>query len=195
MKISPLMSLKYKKILKTLKTNSIHFGVFMGYVPNDIQLFRCIGEEEFQKLIKGESVLSSGFVTTNPMGWGATDWLNGFIPFNKGKLNYYFITFKKRRFSQIADFRDSNKDTKYKIFESYSLDDIKDIRKGNNVRGELVWADDFEEEKKKDILNKTETIMWLNNMLQANNPKIDKRTIKNELLSYQKEFPELIEIF
>ena len=194
MKISPLMSLNNKKILKTPKTNPIRFGVFMGYALNDIQLFRCIGEDEFQKLIKGESVLSSGFVTTNPMGWGATDWINGFVPFNKGKLNYYFITFKKGRFSQIADFRDSNKDTKYKIFESYSLDDIKDIRKGNNARGELIWAENFEEEKKKDVLEKKETIMWLNSMLQANNPKIDKRTIKNELLGYQKEFPELIKL-
>ena len=106
-----------------------------------------------------------------------------------------FITFKKGRFSKVADFRDSNKDTKYKIFESYSLDDIKNIRKGNNVRGELVWAENFEEEKKKDVLEKKETIMWLNNLLQASSSKIDKRIIKNELLSYQREFPELIEIF
>ena len=202
MKISPISLLNYRKPINTsskqklhgLKQDTVSFGIFMGYLPKDTQIYRCIGEEEYQKLLNNESISSSGFVTTNPQGWAATNWFDGFMPFNRGHYNHYFITFKKNRFSQIADFRDSIKDTKCKIFEDYSLDDIENIRKGNNAHGELVWAENFEEEKEKDILNKKETISWLIDLYNSNFSKIDKRKIKDELLSYQKEFPEIGEI-
>ena len=145
-----------------------------------------------KKLINNETISSSGFVTTNPQGWAATCWNDGFVPINKGGYNYYFITFKKGRFDKIADFADSAKDTKHRIYENYSLADIENIRKGYNAHGELVWAENFEEEKAKDVSEKKSIISWLIGILNCNNPRLDKRIVKDELLSYQKEFPEIV---
>lgn len=195
MKISPITRYCYKNKLNNsklpVKNKEINFGIFMGYAPSDIQLYRCIGEAEYKKLINNETISSSGFATTDPKGWASTDWTNGFMPINKGYQNYYFITFKKNRFSQIADFRDSVKDTKYKILDSYSIKDIENIRKGNNAHGELVWAENFEEEKKKDVSDKKATILWLVSLLKSNNPKIDRKAVITELISYSREFPEI----
>ena len=193
MKILPIRPNYYRKPINTITPHSknISFGIFNGYIPNDTQIYRCIGEEEYQKLINNESISSSGFVTTSPKGWAATNWNNGFIPYNKGSFNHYFITFKKGIFSKIADLRDSAKDTKHKIYEPYSLSDIENIRKGNNAHGELVWAENFEEEKAKDVTEKKQKISWLLLLLKSNTCPIDRNTIVDELLSYRTEFPEI----
>jgi hypothetical protein len=157
----------------------------IGHQP----FYRLIGKSEYQALINGESVRSSGYVTSDPRGWGAKSWDRAFGYVREE--NSYFITFKPNQFTEIVDRRDNEKDTRYTIEEEYSLKNITNIRRGINAHGELIWAENLEESKRKDISNKQENINKLIEEYFENN----KKESKLELASYTKEFPEIVEKF
>ena len=85
MKILPVNFIKYQKTnlrqkqfysnnLQPLKNDVVSFGYLGKKVPKDIQLYRCIGEKEYQKLVDGEIISSSGYSTSSPKGWEANGW-------------------------------------------------------------------------------------------------------------------------
>jgi hypothetical protein len=206
MKISPITILRFNKIntkiqrinntkLQPLKKDTVSFGHFIPTeVPDDIQLYRCIGKEEYQKLVNGETVFSSGYATSDPKGWEARGWNDGFIP-SGSNSEQYFITFKTDRSFDVTDERQFENETRYRIMDEYSLDDIENIRKGRNVHGELVWAENFEEEKKKDIEHKKSEISKLIAKIEKGCENSERKNIIDELASYVKEFPEIVELF
>ena len=206
MKISPITILRFNKTntkiqpinipkLQPLKKDIVSFGHFTPTeVPDDIQLYRCIGKEEYQKLINGEAVFSSGYATSDPKGWEARGWNDGFVP-EDSNSEQYFITFKTDRSFNVIDKRHSENETRYRIMDEYSLDDISNIRKGINTHGELVWAENFEEAKKQDIENKKSEISRLIKILKNRNIKCNKEDVIDELISYRKEFPQISSMF
>ena len=173
--------------LRALSRDTVSFK----RVPNDIQLYRCIGQEEFNKLINGEFVLSSGYMTSDPKGWKAYNWNTGFKDFQSGQN--YFITFKRNRFKFVSDARDSEYDTRYVTHSKYSIDDIDNIRLGCNVHGELVYAENIEKAKENDIKQKISEINRLINALSKTKNSTERANIWDELISYVPEFPEIIE--
>lgn len=182
--------------LKTLNKDTVSFGyIDAPEPPKDLQLYRCIGESELNALLEGKTMEHSKYATSDPKGWQANDWHNGFNS-RKGKI--YYITFKTGSENiDIRDRRDSLEDTRYGV-GAYNLDNIQNIRKGHNAHGELVWAEDFENAKKSDKENKLKEIERLRNDLKELlyckprcNSEIEK--ICDELGSYANEFPEIID--
>lgn len=180
--------------IQSLQMDTISFGYLNKKVPKDIQLYRCIGESEYQKLINGETISSSGYATSSPKGWQANGWNDGFTP-SDSFSNCYFITFKTGRFEDIIDKRDEEEDTRYGIYDDYSIEDISNIREGFNTHGELVWAENFEEAKEKDIKHKKEEITRLIKIIKNNYQNHNKEDVIDELISYGKEFPEIVNLF
>lgn len=175
--------------LKTLNKDTVSFGYIDAPRPSkDLQLYRCIGESELNALLEGKTIGYGNYATSDPRGWGARNWHNGFTNHEK---NTYFITFKTGDENfEMRDRRDS--------YEEYNLDNIQNIRKGHNVHGELVWAEDFENAKRQDKENKLSEIDRLINNLKelsdtndTNDTKINE--IYDELGSYAKEFPNIID--
>ena len=178
--------------LRYLQGDIICFKGIEQDAPEDIQLYRCIGESEFQKLITGELISSSGYATSSPMGWQAKYWDSAFGA--RKKDSSYFITFKKC-FKDIMDRRDSEKDTRFSIEEKYSLKNIENIRKGINAHGEIVWAENFEKTKKEDVEVKEREINKLVGMCRQGIPSSKRKEIIAELVSYTREFPNIVELY
>jgi len=182
--------LKYK----TLRHDTVSFGYLHEEVPQDLQVYRCIGESEYKALLNGETIECGKYVTSSPMGWLSKNWNNGFIyNENKGK-DVYFITFKIGKL-EITSRRDNEKDSRYGLWSEYTLDDISNIRKGFNTHGELVWAENFIEEKKKDVEHKKIEISKLMAKIESNCSIEERKSAIDELASYSKEFPQIVELF
>ena len=204
MKILPVYALSYNSIsrphndvshrvkLSGLSKDTVSFGYLFESVPQDMQIYRSIGKSEFEKLMNGESVSTQGYVTSSPKGWGTREWVGGYS-YGRDVENTYFVTFKKGRFL-ISSRRDDEFDTRYGINRSYSLEDVENIRKGVNAHGELVWSQDFENDKIKDIQDKKLRITILIDSLKQNN-KSDNISLIGELLSYSKEFPQIAHLY
>lgn len=205
MKISPIAFLKFNNRFiqkqnnisnlkyKTLRHDTVSFGYLHEEVPQNIQVYRCIGKEEYLKLLQGESIWSSGYATSDPRGWSASGWNNGFTPSNSDS-ECYFITFKTGKLD-ISSRRDNEKDTRYGINDEYSLEDISNIRKGFNTHGELVWAENFEEAKARDIKHKKSEILRLIETAKNGYLNYDKEDVIDELISYSVEFPQITSLF
>ena len=207
MKIFQINSNNYKNIFKikqsrhfntkinSLKTDIVSFkSVKQEEIPKDIQLYRCIGEEEYQSLLNGNKIKSSGFVTSDAKGWHATDWHDGFKSQSQA-FDSYFITFKKGRFKNIQDKRISIgkcSDSRYRIDEEYSLEDIDNIRQGFNTHGKIVWAENLEEKIRQDTELKKREISRLIDIIKNQYKNSSRKVVINELGSYAREFPEII---
>ena len=195
--------------LKPLKKDTVSFGyIDVGLPPKDLQIYRAIGKSELDALLNGECIEGYSYATSDPRGWQATSWHNGFSGVSK---DTYFVTFKTG-YLDIEDRRDSLEDTRYGV-EPYTLKDVKNIRKGHNVHGELIYAPDFENAKIQDIKDKKQQIKKLIASIKNNKKptKIEKffHSLKNletalptdlqlfddydELSSFCKEFPEIID--
>ncbi|MBQ9245700.1 hypothetical protein IJ182_05480 [bacterium] len=174
--------------LKSLDKDTVSFGFNQGRVDPDIQLYRCIGQSEYDSLMAGERVLSSGYLTSDPKGWKAYNWNSGFHDF-KTEQNY-FITFKKNHLF-VCDARDDEEDTRYVTHSSYTLDDIDNIRRGTNVHGEMVYAEN-DEMIVQDIQQKKLAIANLLSILKTSSNPTDRANAWDELISYSVEFPEII---
>ena len=194
---------------KPVNKDIVSFGyINVGPVPKDLQIYRAIGEDELKELLSGECVEGHSYATSDPRGWKATNWHNGFGGMNK---EIYFVTFKTG-YLDIEDRRDSLEDTRYGV-EAYTINDIKNIRKGHNIHGELIYAPDFEKEKALDVENKKKQIKKIidgikkykepTNLekflcsLKKSNAET-QRDLKlfddyDELGSYCEEFPEIID--
>ncbi len=199
--------------LNTLNKDTVSFGyINAGPVPKDIQLYRAIGKSEFDALFRGEVIEGHSYVTSDPRGWATQNWHNGHNHLDK---DGYFVTFKTNRPNlDIMDRRDSLEDTRYSV-GNYTLDDVANIRKGHTAHGELVYAENFETEKAKDIQNKKKEINRLVKIIQSQKEPsalqkcidyIIKRDTSSErdailvdafdeLGSYCKEFPEIVDNF
>lgn len=196
--------------IKSLNKDTISFGyINAGPVPKDIQLYRAIGYGEYKKLLEGKCIEGHSYTTSDPRGWIAKGWNLAYGDWNSDN---YFVTFKTNRNLDIMDRRDSLEDTRYSIGD-YTLDDVKEIRKGNNVHGELLYAPNFEEAKAEDLKKKESEIQRLTKIIKSQiQPslqekfrsvfrKTDNTNTKKEMLynaydelgSYCKEFPEIID--
>ena len=193
-KTNVLQRQSYATKLQPLQTDVVSFGYLNEKVPPNIQLYRCIGEKEYQKLIEGEIISSSGYSTSSPKGWDANGWNDGFVPHGSDS-NCYFITFKTNQFEDISDRRDSEADTRYGIIDDYSLSNISNIRKGFNTHGQIVWAENLELEKAKDFEHKKAEISRLFEIVKNKYDNRDKDSVIDELVSYIKEFPQIVSEF
>ena len=202
MKISPIMLFKYNKYIqkpnntynfkyKTLQKDIISFGCIDEELPANLQLYKRINEEEYQKLLQGESVLSSGYVTSDERGWGAKNWHSGISSL---KDENYFITFKPDTL-KFHSKRDNEDGTRYGLDEEYSLDNISNIRKGYHAHGELIWAENFDEAKKEDIEHKKGEIQKCIGILKSDYTEKEKDKAIDELLSYGEEIPQISDLF
>lgn len=194
MKISPVFLNKYETKLisksnNVVRTKNISFASSKNKASSGLQLYRCIGEKEYQKLIHNEAVATLGFVTSNPKGFWGDNWNNGYIPQGCDRSNCYFITFKQDVFDKVTNDSIFISDKRYRIYQEYSLKDIKNIRRGNNIHGELVWAENFEHEKEKDIKNKKQKISILVKLLKYAKIKQIQTPVIDMLMSYKQEFP------
>lgn len=209
------LNTKQPQVLSQPNKDTVSFGyINIGPVPEDIQLYRTVGKSEVDVLLKGGKIPSGSYVTSNPKGWLGETWLRAFGSMNSEP---YFITFKTNSLDPkgIKDRRDSLRDTRYGIGE-YSLKNIANIRKGFNIHGELIYAENFEKAKKEDIRYKKAEI---NKLVESIEKRIEKEQkliskLKNiftkgkltkenhvffietyiELASYAKEFPKIVDI-
>ena len=83
-----ISNLKYR----ILQCDTISFGYLDEEVPTNLQLYRCIGENEYQKLINGETIESSGYATSDERGWLAKNWHTGFFSHSKGSFYIKYLT-------------------------------------------------------------------------------------------------------
>lgn len=159
------------------------------------QLYRMIGKEEYEKLIKGEHVISPDyntiFVTNNPNGVAA----------NTRTKERYFVTFKLkddldlfcRNF--LASTKKRNIDAhnienaEYCIDEGYSLADVENIRK-NNVKGQIVYAEDIAKAIAADKQQKQEIIDALIQKTRSGSEEEIKESL-DKLDKYCDEFPTI----
>lgn len=157
---------------------------------SDTQLYRCAGVTEVENSCKGKKISGPFYATSDRRGWQSKDWNSGY---NANGDNFYFIKFKRGSID-YEDARRFTYDTRYKIYE-YTIDNIEEIRKGHSIHGELVYSDNFELEKAKDISNKKQEIESTINELR-NAQKTDNIYTKaiDILKSYSEEFPKLKEI-
>lgn len=204
MKIQPLLAtyIKNNKYLSTnccsnspvtlpeLKSDTVSFGYLYENVDKDMQIYRSISQSELNALFKGEKIHSGGYVTSDPRGWGSYNWDSGYV-FDKSEP-VYFVTFKKNKLS-ITSRRDNEKDTRYGI-SSYFLEDVANIREGNNAHGKLVYAENFEDAKQEDLKQKKAEIYRLKDIITNSNDNNAKELAWDELGSYTNEFPKIIEL-
>lgn len=198
--------------IKTLNKDTISFGHLNEPIPKDLQLYRCIGESEYKALLNGETI-NFAYSTSDPRGWEAWDWHNGF---NAGKKDIYFVTYKTIDEDLIMDKRDYAKDTRYMVDE-YNLTNVKNIRKGYNAHGVLVYAENFESALNSDKKEKTKEINRLIGDIKAtkktlalvrrttsktiqgkinSSEELEYKKLKkiyDELASYAEEFPDVVD--
>ena len=151
-------------------------------------LYRAISIDELIVLLSGESAGSYKYATTSPMGYGATNWANGFA---SRKKDTFFIKFKDNNFRDIdvMDRCDNEKDTRYVITKTINLDDVHSIYKGHNVNGEMIWAQDeslMDLDRDKKLLR----IQQIYEELENINANIDE--LIAELGSFAKQFPDIV---
>lgn len=202
-------SLKFK----TENKDTVSFGYIDAPLPSkDLQLYRAIGQRELRALLNGQTIEGHSYATSDPRGWAASNWHSGFAHNNK---NPYFVTFKTGDENfDIMDRRDSFADTRYSVGD-YNLSNVQNIRKGHNAHGELIYSENFEYAKEIDKQTKLQEIKRLTNELKKlqirnginkflskiqfnNSETTDKKDIMraciyDELGSYAKEFPNIID--
>lgn len=172
-----------------LTKDTVSFGYLDERVDPNLQLYRCISESEFKNLLKGDT-FHSKYATSDPRGWRAKNWDNGFV-YVGTKEPVYFITFKTGRLD-IDSRRDSTKDTRYGI-EEYTIDDVQNVREGNNAHGKIVYAKNLDEAREKDKKEKEERISELKQALANKKDQKEREKIWDELASFAHEFPFLVE--
>ena len=124
MKINPIINNTYIPQYNKNDKNQINFT---GEVNKNIQLYRSIGEKEYQNLMRGFDILSSGYATSDNRGWAAVNWNSGFC--DKRNEPVYFVEFEVGVFP-IEDRRSSEADSRYGILRPYNLNDEKQSEKG-----------------------------------------------------------------
>ena len=146
-------SLNKSSIIADIQYLNTNKNYIQSYYPNFTAnfpktLYRAIYKPEYENLMEYGYSKGDKFCSLNPKGWAGSQWENGF---GYGNKNIYFVTYKKNIFpvSKIvqldAPHHDSNSihnwdDVRFFIKDGYSLDNIESIRKGNNVCGKIVWA-------------------------------------------------------
>lgn len=203
MKILPYVNL-YQKTNYNLKTNNysplkpllrdtVSFGYLYERPDSNMQLYRSIGKEEFEKLISGEEVTRrSGYLTSDPRGWHARDWYSGFSFQNEDET--YFVTFKPGKLAKrFMSAKDTSTDTRYQLHTGYSIDDVLNIRKGINAHGEIVYSENLERDKKIDQEIKKQEIARIKNLLVSTDNFEIKNEAWTELKGYVREFPYIID--
>lgn len=153
-------------------------------------LYRAINVEELKVLLQGIPVGNYKYVTTNPMGFGATNWANGFA---NSKKDTFFIKFKNNHFNfiEIQDRRDDPNDTRFVIRKNVTIDDVDSIYKGHNINGEMIWPKN-KALKLEDKNKKLYRIYEIFKELENNSSNIKNLII--ELGSYTREFPSIISV-
>jgi hypothetical protein len=161
-------------------TSQIQFNKFKN------TLYRAVDKAEVEALLRGDDVGTHKFVTTDPRGWGAKNWISGFA---SERRNTCFIQFKENWFDDFEVYNacDDSRDTRYILKNSYSLDDIDVIREGSNAHGKIIWAKS-NDSVEKDLNAKISEIFRILKRIMANKKDVVREDIY-ELSSYIKEFP------
>ena len=154
--------------------------------PED-RIYRAIGQSEFEALLRGDTIFSSGYVTNNPKGWMGADWNTGFHCESKDS---YFVTFKNENLPFVGS-RDFWNDPRLGV-NGYTIDNVESIRKGFNIHGELVFARNFKDAQMRDRKIKFEDIRANLRILARNNDDAARREAWDNLTSYVKEFPKIV---
>lgn len=185
--------------INTLFTTNLDLKNKIAYKPNfsskpdvvsfssrhitDTQLYRCINADEFKKLLNLEKISGPFYATSDKRGWQAKSWVNGYMANIK---NHFFVKFKKGSID-YTDARNFTNDTRYKIFE-YNLDNVQEIREGHSMHGKLVYSENFDADKAKDLVEKKQSIKDSINNIKQNKNVAESFDI---LQSYSEEFPKL----
>lgn len=155
--------------------------------PGEDKIYRAIGQSEFEALLRGDTIFSSGYVTNNPKGWMGTDWNTGF---HCESNECYFVTFKNENLPFVGS-RDFWNDPRLGV-NGYTIDNVENIRKGFNVHGKLVFARNFKDAQLHDRKLKFEDIRANLRILARNKDEVLRREAWDNLTSYVKEFPKIV---
>ncbi len=172
-----------------LSADTVSFGYLHEDVDQNLQVYRSISESEFKNLLKGDTFYHK-YVTSDPRGWDAGSWDSGYVHPNT-KEPVYFITFKTNVL-KITSRRDDEDDTRYGVYK-YTINDVKDVRKGTNAHGEIVYAENLQEAKAVDKKEKEKRISELETIIESSTNQDEKAEAWDELSSFASEYPSIVE--